>query len=234
MSAEVRRIFSKISQHYDAANDILSFGLHRIWRWQLLKIAQLSIGQRVLDLCCGTGEIALCAAKAAGPSGKVVGLDFVPEMLAIAAKKARQAKIEASNAPICWVQGDGMSIPLHDAALDRVLIGYGIRNVDDPLICLREIWRVLSPGGLLAVLEFGQTSPGPLSSLSAMYCSKFVPCLGGLLTHDRLAYDYLQQSSSNFPSGEGFLKFLREAGFSSCYGKPVFPGLAFVYSARKT
>ena len=227
MSLRIKRLFSRISKHYDVANDVLSLGMHRLWRRKLLKAAQIQRGQVVLDLCTGTGEVALAAARHTGTEGMVAGIDFVPQMLALAAKKI------SNNVRVQLLLGDAMGIPLKDSCADRVLIAYGIRNVDYPPDCLKEIYRVLKPGGLLVVLEFGKAASGSIASAASLYCQSILPRLGGAIARDKAAYEYLSQSSKAFPAGEEFVVLLREAGFSLSQFQPLFPGVAYLYIAVK-
>jgi demethylmenaquinone methyltransferase/2-methoxy-6-polyprenyl-1,4-benzoquinol methylase len=207
MSTDVRRMFASISGSYDRGNQVLSLGLHRRWRRTAVRLSGAGPGERVLDCATGTGDFALEFARAVGPTGMVVGSDFCGEMLALAA-----AKSERAGTPVRFEEGDALALPYGDGAFDIVSIAFGIRNVDDPLQGLREMARVARPGGRLVVLEFGQPD-GPLfGPLYRFYSGRILPRVGGWVSGERGAYQYLHKTSSRFPSGERFARLMRETG----------------------
>lgn len=227
MSTRVRQMFAAIAPRYDLANEVLSFGIHRAWRRAAVRASDVQAGQRVLDCATGTGDLALAFKRAIGPSGQVVGTDFCVEMLALAPEKARQASLE-----VAFELADAMALPYPAASFDVTSIGFGIRNVDDPLRCLRELARVTRPGGRVVILEFGQPW-GLFGSLFRFYSRTLLPWLGGALTGTRGAYEYLPRTAAAFPSGDRFLSLMREAGtFDELKAKPLTFGLAYVYVGR--
>lgn len=232
MSTAVHDMFAGIAKRYDVANDVLSFGIHRLWRRNLVKKIGVGPGMQVLDLCTGTGDLALILSRLTGPAGRVVGLDFVAAMLELAEKKLHSSTREGC-APISFLQGDAMSIPFPDGSFDAVTIAFGIRNVDDPAGCLREIHRVLKPGGRLGVLEFGQPTVPGFSAVYRFYSKHIMPLLGGAITGDRQAYVYLPETSRNFPAGRNFETIVRAQNFEIAATKALFGGIAFVYSAKR-
>src|SRR5437660_3609955 len=149
MSAEVRQMFASIAARYDVANEVLSLGVHKGWRRAAVRISEAAAGQRVLDCATGTGDLALEFKRAVGPAGEVIGTDFCAEMLRSAPDKAAKAGLE-----VRFAVADALSLPYADARFDIASIAFGIRNVDDPVACLREMARVVKPGGSVIVLEF--------------------------------------------------------------------------------
>ena len=228
MSAEVRQMFASIARRYDAANEVLSLGIHRSWRRAAVRISQAGRGDRVLDCATGTGDLALEFKRAVGAQGEVVGTDFCAPMLASAPAKARRAGLE-----VTFAVADVLALPYADASFDVASIAFGIRNVDDALRCLREMARVVKPGGSVVVLEFGQPR-GAFGALFRAYSRGLMPIVGGLLTGNRAAYEYLPRTAAAFPAGNRFLDLMRESGaFERSSAHPLTFGTAFVYRGIK-
>lgn len=224
MSAEVQRMFASIARRYDAANDVLSLGVHKGWRRAAVRACGAARGQRALDCATGTGDLALELKRAVGAEGEVVGTDFCPEMLETAPDKAKRLGLD-----VRFEVADALALPYADASFDVATIAFGIRNVDDPLRCLRELARVVKPGGRVVVLEFGQPR-GAFGALYRVYSRGVMPLVGGLLTGNRAAYEYLPRTAAAFPAGERFLDLMREAqSFSRVEAQPLMFGTAFVY-----
>ena len=228
MSTEVREMFASIARRYDAANEILSLGIHKSWRRAAVALSEASAGQRVLDCATGTGDLALEFKRAVGPSGEVIGTDFCAEMLQSAPRKAARAGLDVQ-----FAVADALALPYPDARFDVASIAFGIRNVDDPLRCLREMARVVRPGGCVIVLEFGQPR-GAFGAVFRAYSRGVLPLVGGLLTGNRAAYEYLPRTVAAFPAGERFLGLMREAGvFRRVDAQPLTFGTAYVYRGVK-
>ena len=224
MSAEVQQMFATIARRYDTANDLLSLGVHKGWRRTAVRLSGAAPGQRVLDCATGTGDLALAFKRAVGPRGEVIGTDFCREMLEPAPAKAARAGLEVK-----FEVADALSLPYPAQRFDVASIAFGIRNVDDPLRCLRELSRVVVPGGRVVVLEFGQPQ-GAFGALFRFYSRAVMPLVGGLVTGNRSAYEYLPRTAAAFPAGERFIDLMREAGtFRSCAATPLLSGTAFVY-----
>jgi len=224
MSEAIREMFATIAPRYDLANEVLSLGIHRRWRRSLVKRAGLPSGAAVLDCATGTGDLAFEFARAVGPNGKVTGIDFCEPMLVGAREKAAQ-----SGLAVELRQADAQQLPFGDASFDLASIAFGIRNVDDPRRCLREMARVVRPGGQVWVLEFGQPS-GWFGRLYGFYNWVVVPNLGHLVTGHRAPYRYLPSTAKAFPSGERFLSLMREADvFSEASAIPLTFGVAYLY-----
>ncbi|MBM4381220.1 MAG: bifunctional demethylmenaquinone methyltransferase/2-methoxy-6-polyprenyl-1,4-benzoquinol methylase UbiE [Deltaproteobacteria bacterium] len=224
MSAEVREMFSSIAPKYDVTNQLLSLGVHRYWRSVAVKASGAADGQSVLDCATGTGDLALAFKRAVGAAGRVRGTDFCKEMLGPAPAKAASAGLQVD-----FEVADALALPYPDATYDVASISFGIRNVDDPTACLREMARVVKPGGRVVVLEFGQPR-GLFGALFRFYSRHVIPLIGGLLTGNRAAYEYLPRTSAAFPAGDNFLALVDAAGaFSTRRAIPLTFGTAYVY-----
>ena len=228
MSAEVREMFASIARRYDTANEVLSLGIHKGWRRAAVHLSGAAPGQRVLDCATGTGDLALEFKRAVGAGGEVIGTDFCAEMLESAPAKAAKAHLQVK-----FAVADVLALPYPDGQFDVASIAFGIRNVDDPLLCLREMARVVKPGGCVIVLEFGQPR-GPFGALFRAYSRGVMPVVGGLLTGNRAAYEYLPRTAAAFPAGEKFLGVMRESdAFSAMEAHPLTFGTAYVYRGVK-
>jgi demethylmenaquinone methyltransferase/2-methoxy-6-polyprenyl-1,4-benzoquinol methylase len=196
-------MFDRIAPVYDAMNRIMTAGLDVRWR-RLTAAAAVRPGDRVLDAACGTGDLAIADRKAG--ASHVTGLDFSEQMLARARRKAadRTDVLE-------WVQGDLLALPFEDASFDAATVGFGVRNVADLERALRELRRVLRPGGRLAILEITQPR-GPLRPFFSLWFDRVVPLLGKVLPGGS-AYTYLPASVKRFPAAEELAALLRDCGF---------------------
>ena len=224
MSTEVRQMFSSIATRYDVTNEVLSFGIHRLWRRTAVRLSGAKPGDSILDCATGTGDLALVFKRKVGASGRVVGTDFCPEML-----QSAPAKAEREGLPVEFQVADAMALPFADATFDVASIAFGIRNVDDPVKCLKEMARVVKPGGRVVVLEFGQPR-GVFGALFRFYSKTIMPAIGGLLTGNRAAYEYLPRTAAAFPSGERFLGLMDQAGaYRERVANPMTFGTSYVY-----
>ncbi len=207
---EVRRLFDRIAPVYDAMNRVMTAGLDRSWRRATVE-AVVQPGDRVLDACCGTGDLAVAAER---EGGHVTGIDFSPRMLARAREK---------STAIEWVEGDLLALPFADDSFDVATVGFGVRNVADLELALRELNRVVRPGGRLAILEITQPR-GLLKPFFSLWFDRVVPLLGRVLPGGR-AYTYLPASVRRFPGAEELAALLERAGFSgvrfSLYGGTI-------------
>lgn len=225
MSATVRTMFASISRRYDRANQVLSFGLHHRWRRVAVARSGAREGDRILDCATGTGDLALEFRRAVGGRGEVVGTDFCEEMLAYGPEKAERAGL-----PVRFEVADVLALPYADGSFDVASIAFGIRNVDSPERGIRELARVVRPGGRVVVLEFGQPGGALFGPLYRLYSRQILPRLGGLLTGDRAAYEYLDRTSSRFPAGEAFAALMRATSlFAEVRVHALTGGVAFVY-----
>ena len=224
MSEKVREMFSSIADRYDITNSVLSLGIHHLWRSKAVKLSGATKGHHVLDCATGTGDLAITFKKKVGDEGYVLGTDFCEAMIAPA-----PAKADKKGLVIDFEVADAMNLPYPDNKFDVASISFGIRNVDDPLVCLKEMSRVVKSGGRVVVLEFGQ--PKGIMSWPFTFYSKFIiPTIGGLLTGNKDAYQYLPETSANFPAGAKFTDLMKEAGsFKSQEFHKLNGGIAYIY-----
>ena len=213
----VRRMFDRIAPVYDAMNRVMTAGLDR--RWRRITVEQVvRPGDRVLDACCGTGDLALAAR---GRGGTVVGLDFSERMLERARGKSREIE---------WVRGDVLALPFEDASFDAVTVGFGVRNVEDLAAGLRELRRVLAPGGRIGILEI--TRPrGALAPFYRLWFDRVVPLLGKVLPGGS-AYTYLPASVRRFPGPEDLASQLAAAGFDAVRFRLFAGGIVALHVAE--
>jgi demethylmenaquinone methyltransferase/2-methoxy-6-polyprenyl-1,4-benzoquinol methylase len=210
-------MFDRIAPIYDAMNRAMTVGLDRRWRAETA-LAVVTPGDRVLDACCGTGDLALAALEA---GGRVTGLDFSERML----ERAR-AKSEAVE----WVRGDALALPFADASFDAATVGFGVRNLDDLERGLRELRRVLVPGGRLAILEI--TRPrGPLRPFYRLWFDALVPLAGKLLPGGS-AYTYLPASVRRFPEAEDLAELMRGGGFQDVRYRHFAGGIVALHTGK--
>jgi demethylmenaquinone methyltransferase/2-methoxy-6-polyprenyl-1,4-benzoquinol methylase len=197
----VQRMFDRIAPVYDAMNRVMTAGLDQRWRRATVREA-VRPGERVLDACCGTGDLAAAARKAG--ASEVVGVDFSERMLERARRKAPEVE---------WIQADVLALPFEDASFDATVVGFGVRNVEDLAAGLKELRRVLRPGGRLGILEI-TTPRGPLAIFYKLWFDRIVPLLGRVLPGGA-AYTYLPASVRRFPGPEELAELLRTCGFEN-------------------
>jgi ubiquinone/menaquinone biosynthesis methyltransferase len=177
---ERQELFNEIAPVYDRLNDLLSLGLHRVWKRAAVKWTGVTAGGRAIDVCCGSGDIALRLADAVGPSGEVVGLDFAAAQLRVAAEKEAKHPTGYALSPISWVQGDALDLPYPQDSFDGATIGYGLRNVADIPRALSELCRVLKPGGKAAVVDFNNAVDPNLNAVQGFLLDNLVVPVVGL------------------------------------------------------
>jgi demethylmenaquinone methyltransferase / 2-methoxy-6-polyprenyl-1,4-benzoquinol methylase len=224
----VRRMFGAIAPRYDLANTVISAGLHRVWKRVAVGLAGAPAGGRALDVCCGTGDLAMLLARQVGPRGRVLGIDFSSEMLAIARKRAAAA---GPGAVCRFVLADAQALPAPEAAFDVAMVGFGIRNVARPESALRELRRVLRPEGRLVILEFGRPRNALIRRLYDVYSFTLMPWLGRTASRHPDAYLYLPTSVRGWPDQEAFAAMLRAAGFDRVRYRNFGSGIAAVHLA---
>ncbi len=222
MSQEVQDMFGRIARRYDRANRVLSFGIDIQWRKKAVRATGLELGESAMDAACGTGDLSFALKGAVGDAGSVTGVDFTPQMVELA-----QAKV-AKHGAVEFEEGDVTKLRFGDDAFDAATISFGIRNVDDPVQGLREMRRVVRSGGRVVVLEFGQPE-GLWGGMYRTYSRFIMPPIGGLITGDRKAYEYLPRTAAAFPAGDAFLDLMRKAGFSEVWARPLSGGIAWLY-----
>jgi len=209
-SVRVNDLFATIAPRYDLINDLQSLGLHRWWKRRLVRLAGVRPGEQALDLCCGTGDVAFALAK---QGARVVGLDFSAPMLAIAQHRARKAAENdlpsASRVPL-FTQADAVTIPFPDNSFNVVTISYGLRNLPGLEAGLREMHRVIRPGGRMLALDFGKPDYAPLCSAYFAYLKFFVPLFGRVFCGDAGTYGYIMESLKHYPAQQGVAAAMRE------------------------
>jgi demethylmenaquinone methyltransferase / 2-methoxy-6-polyprenyl-1,4-benzoquinol methylase len=213
----VRTMFDRISPVYDAMNRTMTAGLDQRWR-RATVAAVVRPGDRVLDACCGTGDLAIAAARA---GGRVTGVDFSERMLERAREKAPELE---------WVQGDALALPFPDGSFDAATVGFGVRNLDDLEAGLAELRRVLRPAGRLAILEITRPS-GPLAPFYRLWFDGFVPLLGKALPGGA-AYTYLPASVRRFPGPDELAGMLRSVGFDDVRWRTFAGGIVALHIGR--
>jgi demethylmenaquinone methyltransferase/2-methoxy-6-polyprenyl-1,4-benzoquinol methylase len=223
-------MFDAIAGRYDFLNHVLSAGIDRRWRKRAIRSLRLSGGERVLDLCTGTGDLAIAAVRARPAAARVVGVDFSAAMLRVGEGKLRAASLAAR---IAMVQGDAARVPLGSASVDAITIGFGIRNVERMDVACAELYRVLKPGGRLAILEFAVPTMPVFGAFYGWYVNRVLPRIGRALSRNDSAYAYLPASISAFASPDEFVKILRQAGFGTISPIRLMLGSVILYTAQK-
>jgi demethylmenaquinone methyltransferase/2-methoxy-6-polyprenyl-1,4-benzoquinol methylase len=227
----IAAMFDAIAGRYDFLNHLLSAGIDRRWRARAIRSLQLTGTERVLDLCTGTADLAIAAARARPAAARVVGVDFAGAMLRVGHDKLRREQL---GDRVALVRGDATRIPVADAAVDAVTIAFGIRNVDQVALACREMRRVLRPGGRLAILEFAvPTTPG-VSAVYLWYLHQVLPRIGRAVSRHNAAYGYLPASIGAFSTPSEFIQLLREAGFSDISPNRLTFGSVILYTAVST
>ncbi len=222
---KIRNLFSSISNTYDLANDVITGGRARSWRKDVVKWSGAFEGHHVLDCASGTGDLALEFKNIVTESGRVVASDFCAEML-----EKVKPKAVAKGLVVETVLADAEQLPFSDRSFDICSISYGIRNVSRPLLALSEMARVVKKNGVVVILETGQIQTPVLGSAMRFYFRNVVPRLGGWVSGNRQAYEYLNQSSSAFPCREEFLDLMKQTGkFAKLEYKSLMGGASYMY-----
>jgi ubiquinone/menaquinone biosynthesis methyltransferase len=215
---QIQEIFNRIAPIYDQLNDLLSLGQHRIWKQMTVKWSDTQPGDTCLDLCCGSGDLALLLAKQTGVTGKVFGLDFSAEQLAIASH--RHPSIISPSSQINWIEGDALNLPFADNYFDSATMGYGLRNVTDIPRSLKELYRVLKPGAKAAILDLHRPQNHLMQSFQQWYLENLV-----VPTAEKFGmtqeYAYINPSLAKFPTGSEQIALARQAGFTTATHYPI-------------
>jgi ubiquinone/menaquinone biosynthesis methyltransferase len=220
----VRRLFDTIADRYDLITVLLSFGRDAAWKQRLVRLAEIAPGMRALDLACGTGDI---TREVARRGGRVIGLDVTERMIRLATKKL------GGDRGIRFVVGDMMALPFADATIDLVTTGYGIRNVPELEPALREIARVLRPGGLFLSLDFNRPRNALMRTVYLAYLYVVGGALGWVLHRDADTYRYIPATIARYPGAARVASQLRDVGFASAEWKRVLGGLMAIHVARR-
>jgi demethylmenaquinone methyltransferase / 2-methoxy-6-polyprenyl-1,4-benzoquinol methylase len=227
--ARIAGMFDAIAARYDFLNHALSAGLDRRWRRRAIRELALTGRERLVDVCTGTGDLAVEAAThAQGRAREVVGLDFAGAMVRLGVDKVRRLGLDSQ---IRLARADAMRLPLADASCDAATVAFGIRNVADPLLACREIARVLRPGGRLAILEFAMPTMPGVAGLYRWYFERVLPGIGRLVSRHDEAYAYLPASVGDFATPLEFADGLRASGFESVRAVSLTAGVVYLYVA---
>jgi demethylmenaquinone methyltransferase / 2-methoxy-6-polyprenyl-1,4-benzoquinol methylase len=227
----VNSMFGRIARRYDVANLLLSGGMDTFWRKRLVQAVKRHSPQDVLDLATGSGDVAFALSRKLTNSSAITGMDFCQPMLdrAVAKKAARPDSVYQN---VKFKVGDGLALPVVDESFDVVTIAFGLRNLADRHRGLREMRRVLRPGGVLCVLEFSQPQAW-LRPIYYLYLRRILPRIAGLVTGDREAYVYLNETIGAFPDREVLSSEIVSAGFTSVDARPLTFGIVALHEARK-
>ncbi len=230
--ARVRDMFAQIARRYDFLNHLLSLNVDRLWRRRVVKTVPAEGDAPILDLCAGTGDLALAYFKATGGKVPIVAADFCREMLLIGQKKVVKA---GASETIDFVEADALSLPFENDKFQIVCVAFGLRNVSDTDQALREMIRVCQGGGRVAVLEFSHPRWRPMRKMYQWYFHKVLPRIGQWFSRSRHdAYNYLPQSVGEFDCGEALARRMEKAGLESVRFDPLFPlGVATLYVGNK-
>ena len=229
--ARVRRMFGEIAGRYDFLNHLLSLNIDRYWRRQTVRRVPPTADGPILDLCTGTGDLALAYHRASGGRAKIVGADFCHPMLVVGDQKRRKAGL---NGEVSFIEADAQRLPFPDDYFSIVCVAFGLRNVTDTDRGLGEMARVCRPGGKVAVLEFSQPRWQPFGAIYGWYFRHVLPRIGQALARNRQdAYSYLPASVGEFPCGEALAERMRVAGLNDVRYHPLTLGVATLYIGVK-
>ncbi|WP_036477806.1 bifunctional demethylmenaquinone methyltransferase/2-methoxy-6-polyprenyl-1,4-benzoquinol methylase UbiE [Myxosarcina sp. GI1] len=220
-ATQIQAMFDRIAPVYDRLNDRLSLGMHRIWKQMAVKWSEASPGDTALDICCGSGDLTLKLAKQVSKSGRAIGIDFAGEQLAIA--KQRQAYY-CPRLPVTWIQGDALDLPFEADYFDCATIGYGLRNVTDIPLCLKELYRVLKPEAKAAILDFHLPSQAYMRAFQQWYLQNIVVPTAKDLGMSK-EYAYINPSIERFPTGTEQIKLATKVGFAKATHYPLIGGI---------
>lgn len=222
----IRHVFSIMAPYLDLLSSGFSFGFDHLWRRQAVSRSGIGPGANVLDVCTGTGKLAVPLSRAVGPCGRVIGADFCAEMLTIARKKSGNVRSNLS-----YVLADAKRLPFDDSTFDAVTVAFGMRNIPDTSLALKEISRVLKPGGAFVCLELTRPTVAWLRTLHSWYVSQVMPVIGKLIVKTSVPYLYLPRSIKAFYSPEEFRMVIVDAGFSRVSVDSLTMGIATLFRA---
>lgn len=228
-AGKVQGVFTSVASKYDIMNDVMSAGIHRIWKEAMMDWLSPRPGQKLLDVAGGTGDISFKFLKRAG-RGHATVLDLTEDMLVEGRKRAEASEMSES---LDWITGDAMALPFADNTFDVYTISFGIRNVTRPEDALKEAFRVLRPGGRLMVLEFSQLPNPMMQKAYDLYSFNFIPKMGKSIANDSESYQYLVESIRRFPDQDTFLRMIKSAGFENASYRNLTMGVACLHSGWK-
>lgn len=226
----VREMFNSIARRYDLMNTLMSLGLDKSWRKFTVQRSELKPGGQGLDVCCGTGMLTMEQARTAGPAGSVVGLDFSENMLAVAGENVKNFEFKAN---IQLIQGNAMELPFADNTFDCATVGWGLRNVPDILTAVKEMFRVVKPGGKVVSLDMAQPEAPAFKQIYWLCFEKLIPAMGKLWAGNKGAYGYLHDSARVFPHQKELTRIFGEAGLAETDYHNLAGGVVAVVEGRK-
>ena len=222
--------FNTVAQKYDMMNTLLSFGIHHLWKRTAVRMMGLNSGDKILDVCGGTGDLAILAARAVGQTGQVTLYDFSSAMINVG---RREKNISPLRNRIQYIQGDAQQISFQDENFNAAMVGFGIRNVIHMEKAFKEMHRVLKPGGKMMCLEFSQPTSPLFRRLHDYYSFHIIPFLGKVITGSAQAYIHLPESIRGFPSPDKLSDILKSIGFMHITHKKLTNGIAVIHLAQK-
>ena len=226
---EVRKMFDNIAPRYDLLNHTLSMSIDRLWRRRVVNIVRRAKPRRILDVATGTGDLAIALARRIRDV-QVMGIDLSEAMLAVARRKIESRGLDSR---IVLDRGDAEHLAVTDASVDVATVAFGVRNFGDLAAGLRELARTIKPGGKVVILEFSRPRNRTFRALYEFYSYKILPRIGGLVSSDKRAYEYLPASVSEFPAPEEFLAMMARAGFGNCKARSQSFGIAQIYIGER-
>ena len=226
---QVEKMFNNISKEYDILNRVISFGIDVSWRKKIVKILKSKNPSTILDVATGTGDLAIAMAKT--NANKIIGLDISKGMLDVGIEKIKKKNL---NNTIDMVIGDSENLKYEDNFFDAVTVSFGVRNFESLDSGLSEIFRVLKPNGSLVILETSNPTKFPFKQFYRFYSKFILPTIGKIFSKDKVAYNYLSESSAEFPYGEKFNNILKKIGFTNVVDFPQPFGVATIYVASKS
>jgi demethylmenaquinone methyltransferase/2-methoxy-6-polyprenyl-1,4-benzoquinol methylase len=227
---DVEKVFSVIAKRYDMLNSILTLNIDRIWRRKAIKICSIKEDQKVLDLCCGTGQMINYECKAVGKNATVIGVDFSQEMLNVGAERLNRL---VKDYKFELVKGSILELPFEENTFDCITIAFGLRNIPDKNKALSEMYRVLKPGGRVVCLELSKPNIPILKSIYNLYFNHVLPIIGSMGTGDKKAYYYLRDSVNNFMNKKQLKEKFKEIGFENSEYKSLTFGIASIHYGSK-
>jgi demethylmenaquinone methyltransferase/2-methoxy-6-polyprenyl-1,4-benzoquinol methylase len=229
-AGRVRAVFDSVAERYDLMNDLMSLGIHRIWKRIAVELAGVRAGQRVLDLAAGTGDLSRRFAGLVGPEGRVVVSDINAAMLQ---RGRARLSDEGLIRNLAFVQADAERLPFPDGYFDCVSIGFGLRNITDKQRALADMFRIIRPGGRVLVLEFSHPTSAPLKRVYDLYSFRVLPALGRLVARDAGSYRYLAESIRMHPGQDELKAMMEAAGFERCDYFNLTGGIVAVHRGYK-
>ncbi len=229
-AGRVREVFDSVAEQYDLMNDLMSGGLHRLWKRFTIELSAVRSGQTVLDIAGGTGDLAAKFSKLVGADGKVILADINAAMLSVGRDRLID---EGALSNVDVVQADTQFLPFEDSSIDCITIAFGLRNVTDKAKALRSMHRVLKPGGRVLVLEFSKPTSPMLSKVYDAYSFSALPAIGKLITDDADSYRYLAESIRKHPDQESLLEMVEDTGFVNCEYHNMTGGIVAVHRGIK-